>query len=293
MSGSRIAVLVVNFNAGDALARCVESVLSQGMGAKVTVVDNASEDGSAQTVQELFGRMDKVSVAFNEKNLGFSRAINQAAEGLRGGTADFLLILNPDCELFPGALRTLVEALEHEPGAAMAGPAVVDRHGAPMRGTFRQFPDPLRSFLTFSGLWRLGTILPGFQGVEPIRELPLEVTEAEALTGACMLVRSPVFFELGGLDEAYGLHCEDLDLMYRMQQSGLKRLFVPGARVYHRQGVSSSSRPVWVHWQKHRGMQRFFTKFQAGRYSLPVRWLVKTGIWVRFLLTLPLVMVRK
>lgn len=108
-----------------------------------------------------------------------------------------------------------------------------------------------------------------------------------------MLVNKAAFLELGGLDEAYGLHCEDLDLMYRMEKAGMKRLFVPTARVYHLQGVSSSSRPAWVHWQKHRGMQRFFTKHQGDRYALPLRWLVIVGIWARFLVTLPLVLIRK
>ena len=289
----RIAVLVVNFNAGNALSRCVESVLTQGQEARIVIVDNASSDGSAQQVLDLFGRQPDVSVTLNEDNRGFSRAVNQAAALVRQEAQDYLLILNPDCELFPGALRLLVDALEGEPGAAMAGPAVVDRHGAPMRGTFRRFPDPWRSFLSVSGLWRLGRIVPAFQGVEPIGELPSNVTEAEALSGACMLIRNDVFFELGGMDEGYQLHCEDLDLMYRVAQQDLSRLFVPKARVYHLQGLSSKSRPVWVHWQKHRGMQRFFNRFQAGRYLPPIRWLVTAGIWARCLLTLPLALLRK
>ena len=290
---AEVAVLIVNYNAGDALAHCVESALSQCREVSVTVVDNASTDGSARRIQELYGRLDKVTVIFNETNLGFSRAVNQAAEAVRDGPEKSLLILNPDCELFPGSLRTLVEALENAPTAALAGPLVVDRHGAPMRGTFRRFPDPWRSFLQFSGLWRLGRFSSVFQGIEPSGELPQEVTAAEAVSGACMLLRKQVFFELGGMDEAYGLHCEDLDLMYRLQQSGFERLFVPQARVYHLQGLSSQSRPVWVHWQKHRGMQRFFSRFQAGNYIAPVRWFVVAGIWARFLLTLPLVLIRK
>ena len=295
MSGieNRVAVLIVNFNAGDALTRCVESVLSQGRGIRVVIVDNASTDNSARSVNELFGRLDNVSVVFNEENLGFSRAVNQAANSLQDSSYPSLLVLNPDCELFPGALRALVEALENQPVAAMTGPNVVDRHGAPMRGTYRRFPDPWRSFLTFTGLWRLGHSFPSFEGVEPIRDLPLETGEAEALSGACMLIRKNAFFELGGMDEAYGLHCEDLDLMYRMEQAGMKRLFVPGARVYHLQGLSSSKRPAWVHWQKHLGMQRFFKQHQADRYILPLRWLVIAGIWVRFLFTLPLELIRK
>jgi GT2 family glycosyltransferase len=290
---SRVAVLIVNYNAGDVLTRCVESVLSQAREANVIVIDNASADGSAKSLADLFGRMENVTVQFNTDNPGFSTAVNQAAEIVREDKQDYLLILNPDCELFPGSLRLLVDALEKAPGAAMAGPSVVDRHGVPLRGTFRRFPDPWRSFMSFSGLWRLGRYVPAFQGVEPVGQLPLEVTEAEALSGACMLVRSNAFFELGGMDEGYRLHCEDLDLMYRFAQRDMPRLFVPQARVYHLQGLSSKSRPTWVHWQKHRGMQRFFDRYQAENYWFPFRWFVKASIWVRFLVSLPLVLLRR
>ena len=107
-----VATLIVNFNAGDALARCVESVLSQGCKVSVTVVDNASSDGSAQRLEELYGRSNAVAVIFNDRNTGFSRAVNQAAEAVRDGPEAYLLVLNPDCELFPGSLRTLAEALD-------------------------------------------------------------------------------------------------------------------------------------------------------------------------------------
>ena len=104
-----------------------------------------------------------------------------------------------------------------------------------------------------------------------------------------MLIRASLFEKLGGMDESYGLHCEDLDLMYRASQQGMHCLRVPSARVFHDQGLSSKSRPSWVHWQKHLGMQRFFIKFQAGQHALPVRWLVLAGIWVRFAVTWPLI----
>ena len=287
-----LAVIIVNYNAGDALARCVESVLSQKQGAQLILVDNQSTDGSAKTVENLFGRVPELEIVHNEENLGFARAVNQASRMEACNGVEFLLILNPDCELQPGALRRLLEALDSVPLAGLAGPLVVDRHGQPMRGTFRRFPDPWRGFLTFSGLWRLGRIFPALQGVEPIRELPVDNTEAEAVSGACMLVRKAVFDQSKGMDEGYGLHCEDLDLMYRFRQLGHSSLFVPSARIYHLQGLSSRSRPVWVHWQKHLSMQRFFSKFQAKNYLLPFRWLVIAGIWARFAVTLPLVLIR-
>jgi len=285
-----IQVIIVNFNAGETLTRCVQSVLSAREKLNITVFDNASADGSAAQVQSLFGRLENVEIFCNDENIGFARAVNAAA-GM--GNEELLLILNPDCELLPGALGYLKQALENDPDAALAGPTVVDRTGVIQKGTLRHFPDPWNSLVTLTGLWRLGRWFPAFKGVNRHHsDLPENNSMAEAVSGACMLVRRQAFESAGNMDEAYGLHCEDLDLMYRLQQQGNHCIFVPAARVFHQQGVSSRSRPFWVHRQKHLGMQRFFLKFQAERYPFPVRWLVIAGIWLRYLLTLPLVLIR-
>jgi GT2 family glycosyltransferase len=285
-----IQVIIVNFNAGETLTRCVQSVLSTREKLNITVFDNASTDGSAAQVQSLFGRLENVEILCNDENIGFARAVNAAA-GM--GNEELLLILNPDCELLPGALGHLKQALENDPDAALAGPTVVDRTGAIQKGTLRRFPDPWNSLVTVTGLWRLGRWLPSFKGVNRHQSgLPESNAMAEAVSGACMLVRRQAFENVGNMDEAYGLHCEDLDLMYRLQQRGNHCIFVPAARVFHQQGVSSRSRPFWVHRQKHLGMQRFFRKFQAERYPFLVRWLVIGGIWLRYAVTLPLVLIK-
>jgi GT2 family glycosyltransferase len=108
-----------------------------------------------------------------------------------------------------------------------------------------------------------------------------------------MLLDRKVITELGLFDEGYGLHCEDLDLMYRLRNAGWQCLFVPAASAVHEQGVSSRSRPFWVHRQKHLGMARFFRKFQAAEYGPPIRWLVYSGIWARFVLLSPIVWLKK
>ena len=108
-----------------------------------------------------------------------------------------------------------------------------------------------------------------------------------------MLIRRSAFEAVAYMDEAYCMHCEDLDLMYRLAEKGWHCLYVPQAACVHLQGKSSRSRPTWVHYQKHRGMARFFRKFQAKTTSLPVRLLVYTGIWLRFVVLWPLVLVRR
>jgi GT2 family glycosyltransferase len=288
---SLIQVIIVNYNAGEALVRCIQSVWESGQSPTITLYDNASTDNSVERVVHHFRSADNLHIVRGDRNLGFAGAVNAAA---KTSNEPYVLILNPDCELLPGALKQLKQALDEHPGAALAGPLVVNREGAMQKGTLRRFPDPWRSFVTFSGLWRLGKWFPSFQGVEgKSEEITGNVIEVDAVSGACMLVRRNCFDELGGLDEAYGLHCEDLDLMYRLRRQGHFCLLVPQSRVFHQQGVSSRSRPAWVHRQKHLGMQHYFNKFQAGEYRWPLRWLVTAGIWIRYVLTLPRALLRR
>lgn len=299
MAGA-VDVIVVNFNAGEALLRCIRSVLAQEQSPEpswhpplgLTVVDNASSDGSAERAAGEFGGRPGFRLLRSRDNPGFATAVNRGLPQSPAAAADYLLILNPDCELAPGALAALCRALDEDPAAGLAGPLVTDAGGRIQRGTLRRFPDPWKSFVTFSGLWRFGSRWPRFRGVEMSGSPPAKVSPAEAVSGACMLVRRSAFLDVGCMDAGYGLHCEDLDLMYRLRQGGWHCLFVPQARAVHLQGLSSSGRPLWVHWQKHRGMERFFRKFQARRHPWPLRWGVLAGIWVRYVLTLPPVLLR-
>jgi len=269
-----VRAIVVNFNAGEALHRCIQSVLEQGPAVALTVVDNASGDGSADIAEKLFGQNHRFTLLRNTGNPGFATAVNQVFRQVEVAAESYLLILNPDCELQPGAVDALRRALDADPGASLAGPLVTDRAGRPQRATLRRFPDPWSSLVTLSGLWRLEARWPLFRGVEWPGHLPEVVTPAEAVSGACMLVRTVAFHDAGGMDEAYGLHGEDLDLMYRLRQRGGHCLYVPQAHVVHLQGLSSRSRPLWVHWQN-------------------VSLLVLTGIWLRFALLLPVILLRR
>ena len=94
--------------------------------------------------------------------------------------------------------------------------------------------------------------------------------EVEAISGACMLVRRAALDDVGGLDEGYFLHCEDLDWCHRFRQAGWRVLFVPGVRVVHDKGVSSRARPVFVQWHLHRGMVRYYRKFLRDEYPSPL-----------------------
>jgi len=145
-----------------------------------------------------------------------------------------------------------------------------------------------------TGLSRFARRLPALAGVAaPDAASQTTVTEAEATSGACMLMRTDAFRELGGFDEDYRLHCEDLDLMYRLREAGWRILYVPLATAVHVQGVSSASRPFWVHRQKHRGLSRFFRLHLAEGTGWPSRFLFQFGLWTHWLLLWPLQWVRR
>lgn len=286
-----IATIIVNYNAGETLQQCVGALLKSTEPTTVTIVDNASSDHSAENLQSFFGNHQNVEFLFNGSNLGFAPAVNSVASH---SDASWILILNPDCILDREALGKLKRALAQDPGAALAGPAVRDESGRIQRATMRRFPDPWKSLMTASGLWRLGKWFPVFHGVEvDVSRKNTDPEICDAVSGACMLVRRSAFEAVGFLDEGYAMHCEDLDLMYRLKEQGWHCLYVPQAGSVHQQGLSSRSRPTWVHFQKHRGMARFFRKFQAKTTAFPIRMLVYAGIWFRFVVLWPLVLIRR
>lgn len=271
-----VHVIVVNYNAGVYLERCLNSVLNGAVPVRVTVVDNASRDGSERVVHDLEAAGAPVELLRNEDNLGFARAVNR---GLCRVRTPYVLVLNPDCFLEPEALGHLVEAMEARPRAAVAGALVRDPAGREERAARRRIPTPGSSLARLSGL---GRWLGSFEQTD--RPLPEGPVAAEAVSGACMLVRMQAVNDVGGLDEGYVLHCEDLDWFVRFRRRGWEILFVPQARVTHVKGACSTARPVWVAWHKHRGMLRFYGKHQRRHYPVPVTALVVMGVGLRFLL---------
>jgi GT2 family glycosyltransferase len=286
-----ITAIIVNYNTGELLSRCLDTLFDSTLAIQAVVIDNHSVDDSLQRARQQHGNRSGLQFIDNADNPGFAVAVNQ---GLRHAGSDDVLVLNPDCMLEPDTLLLLTTALEADPRAALAAPLVVNADGVPEKASFRRLPNAANSFFTLSGMHRLGKWVPGFSGISiTADELPASTTVAEAVSGACLLIRRTALGQVGEFDENYRLHCEDLDLMCRFGQAGWHCLFVPAARAVHHQGRSSRSRPLWVHYQKYRGMQRYYRKFQAAGQGWPMRALVQAGIWLHFLLFAPVALLRR
>jgi N-acetylglucosaminyl-diphospho-decaprenol L-rhamnosyltransferase len=238
MSGG-IAAVVVNYNAGSELRRTLQSVAAEmaGLPWEAVVVDNASSDDSAAIANEF---APQVRLLRNTRNVGFARGVNQ---GVAASSAPLVLILNPDCELRPGAVSALRRELEAHPACAIAGPRILDPDGA-VQGSARGDPDMLTGLFGRTTLLR--RLLPGL-AVSRRNVLPAAALDGDSpgvvvdwVSGACMLARREALVAAGGFDEGYFLYWEDADLCRRLRAQGFHIRYVPRAIAVHQ--VAHSSR---------------------------------------------------
>jgi GT2 family glycosyltransferase len=275
-----LSVVIVNFNGGTLLERCVQSVLASEHVVldRLIVSDNASTDGSLRDVRAIGDTDSRILVLENGANLGFAAANNRALPHTVGS---YVVFINPDCLLESGTLARMTEVMEQNPQAGMAGCLLCNPDGSEQRGGRRKLPTPLTAF---ERVLKLNQLFPDRQTGFDLTGSPLPAgpAEVEAISGAFMFVRRSALDAVGTMDEAYFLHCEDLDWCMRFKLAGWKILFVPDARVVHAQGTSSRNTPVAVELHKHRGMLRYYRKFHRATYPGALMWLVTVAVWTRF-----------
>lgn len=275
----RVSVVIVNHDAGRLLGECLHVALAQAR--QVILIDNASRPGPFEAVAARFATHDRLTIVRSKVNLGFATGCNH---GAALATEDVLLFLNPDCILAPGSLHTLVDALHSADRVGMVGGLLTDVYGREQGGARRSVPTPWRSFVRSCGLGRLAWLAPRlfsdfYLHREPLPEVAVDV---EAVSGALTLVSRAAFDDAGPWDEAFFLHCEDLDLCMRFRNRGWRVLFEPRAAAVHHRGMCGRTRPLAVEWHKHHGMVRFYRKHFQASYPAGLFGLVVAGVWLRF-----------
>lgn len=274
MRPADIGVVVVSHNSASTLEDCIGRLLAAEGVADVVVVDNGSADASLAVLERLQAGEPRLRVVANAGNPGFAVACNQGASRLE--TA-WLALVNPDLMVQGSSLRQLRDLAEALPEPALVGAELVDAHGVRDVAARRRDPS-LR--LMLSGLGRRGSVAVP-------RDSTRALQDVDAVSGALMLMPRMLYLGLGGFDEGYRLHAEDLDLCRRVRAGGGRVLVANEVVVTHLRGVSSRRRPVWVEWQKHRGMWRYFRKFEGGDAGMLVHALAFAAIWSHWLLAAP------
>jgi N-acetylglucosaminyl-diphospho-decaprenol L-rhamnosyltransferase len=280
----QVSVVIVNYNTGAYLARCLTSLAEgcEGFDWDAVVVDNGSADGSEHAAD---GQTQGVRLIREGANLGFARAANI---GARQTSAAYILLLNPDCRLTPGSLAPLVTELERRPECQVAAPLVVDEDGT-AQGNARGDPTMMTGLFGRTSLMRrLFPRLPGVtRHVVPADDVHADGSqEVDWVSGACCLIRRRAFDRVGGFDERYFLYWEDADLCRRIRQAGGTVRFRPArsAPVVHTVGRSSASVAALAVRAFHESAYRYYATHVAPSPFSPARWtawaLLKARAWV-------------
>ncbi len=277
---AQIAALVVTHQSESTIDDCLSRLRAADGVAAIRVVDNSSTDGTVAIVQRHAAADARVRFIANPDNPGFAVACNQGVADLGDAAADaWLAFVNPDCLVEPDAMARL-RAHGAGLGDCLLGADLVDDAGVRDAAARRRDPDfaamLARLWRSPTDAGRLGVAVDAARAVQPV----------EAVSGALMLLPRSLFDRLGGFDTGYRLHAEDLDLCRRAREAGATVAVGNDVRVLHVRGVSSRRRPLFVEWHKHRGLARYFGKFEAPRRSAPVRIAVYAVIWARFPLAL-------
>lgn len=255
----RVSIIVVTHKHRAFIGRCLDSIerARDEIPFEALVIDNRSGDGTPDFVSSRYpwARMD-----VRDRRRGFSDNYNF---GIVRSSAPYVLILNPDTELRPGALSALARFMDRTPSAGIAGAKLIFPDGS-MQPSARRFP-------TFQSVLVRRTPLRWFMrgSRANARHLMIDLkakgpSEVDWLLGACLFVRRAAIDDVGLLDEGYFLYVEDIDWCYRMHQRDWKVFWVPEAEVVHHHLAVSDRRLLsWHSWIHLRSMARYFKKHLA------------------------------
>ena len=283
-----LEVVIVSHGAAALLRGCLRSLAEHPASGtmRVTVVDSGSTDGTPDMVAREFPEVHLVRRA----NIGFSAANNLV---LRGSRAAAVLLLNPDTEVYAGTLDASLARLYSDERIGMVGCKLVTESGELDHACKRSFPTPLSALAHFTGIGR-GEDASG--SLSQYRATHLgddDPGEVDAVNGAFMLCRAAAVAEVGLLDEGYWLYMEDLDWCHRFWDTGWKVFYEPKARALHVKGGSSGKRRApKQEIAFHRGMGRFYRRFDAAEHNPLLNAAVYAGIGAKLATSLAITAAR-
>ncbi|MDD3836965.1 MAG: glycosyltransferase family 2 protein [Phenylobacterium sp.] len=270
----RVSVVMVVYMTGEALEQSVRCVLADPLVDEFVIVDNGSPGRQTAMLQALAERDRRVVLLTGHGNVGFARGANL---GARKATGEHLLFLNPDAFLQPGCIANLVREIESRPSPCLVGGRVLNADRTEQRGARRGDITPMTALLSLSRLARLAPALRRYEVHWECEAAPDAVAPVPTISGACFCMRRADFESLGGFDEGYFLHVEDVDLCWRVRRAGGQVLFHPKAEVIHL-GHTSQASPVRVEFHKGLGLARYFRKRSEKPVERLLAWLLSPVI---------------
>ena len=253
-----VSVIMVSYMTGPALMEAISAVLADPDIHELIVVDNGNSESARARLSELTAKRNSVRFLQGHGNIGFARACNY---GANLATGHYLLFLNPDAVIAKGAARQLANAGDGLVEPWITGGLLRDENGKEQRGARRRALTPLSALVGFLPILE---IVPGLRSIHRETDpLPSHPVQIDTISGACLMTDRPSFDKMGGFDERYFLHVEDIEICRRARQMGGQVGFVPGAKVMH-YGSTSDVPRVWIEKEKLKGFVRYFWNYTPG-----------------------------
>ena len=276
-----VSVIMVSYWTGSVLFAAIEAVLNQGQNrvVELILIDNGNPLAVTVGLAQRAEAEPRLKFVSGHGNVGFSRGCNMGANRARGR---YLLLLNPDCCLGIGTISGLLAEAAALGDHWMLGCRLSNLDGGDQRGARRSLLTPYTALVEGLRLDRLVGGIFCHHRLNLHESLPpSECVRVPAISGACMMLPAATFRMVGGMDEGYFLHVEDLDLCLRLHKVGVPVYYSPHFGATHHSS-SSRANPIWIEWCKTRGFLRYFRM----HYCTPlwVTWLVplSVGILIRF-----------
>jgi GT2 family glycosyltransferase len=253
--GVEVSVVMVVYRTGPALAESLRRVLATGEVDEFVLVDNGSAPDETAMMDAVAGD-GRVQILRGHGNVGFARGANLGASAAHGR---LLVFLNPDAFLEPGCIAALSAAMDPTRSPCLVGARVLNPDGAEQRGGRRGEVTPISTVMSLTGLARRASAWNRHEIHRESEALPDGPVPTPTISGACFAMTRSDFAAVGGFDEGYFLHVEDVDLCWRVRQGGGVVLFQPKARVVHL-GHTAMKAPLLVELHKGFGLARYFRK---------------------------------
>lgn len=254
----RIAAIVVSFHTGEVLFDSIAALEADEDISEIVLVNNGNPPPAVTRLEDRVARSAKLKMVGEGVNRGFAAGVNL---GAKASTADRFLIINPDAILQPGSVVALESAITNAAEPAIVGGRIFGEDGKEQRGARRRKLTMRSAAATFLGAGWLRAINPGFVGLNRHEEpLPAGPILMDAVSGALMYMTRQGFERLGGFDEGYFLHVEDLDICRRAEADGGAVIYTPFASALHH-GATSDVTSLFVERHKAAGFNRYFRKF--------------------------------
>ncbi|WP_417467242.1 glycosyltransferase family 2 protein [Maricaulis sp.] len=259
MSQPRLSVVTVSWMTGPHLMEAVTAVLAAPGVDEFVMVSHENPTEVVQGLRELAASHPEFVLIETDANLGFSRGCNI---GARAASGELVLFLNPDAILAPGsALQLKQSALAATQQPWIIGARILNQDGSEQAGGRRGELTPYTAAVSFL---RLDRLIPGLQSLHwERRELPETMVRVPTVSGAGLMMRKADFLAIGGFDERYFLHVEDIDICRTVREAGGEVWFEPRVDILHFGGTSQSS-PMRVETHKAAGFVKYFWKFYPG-----------------------------